>query len=150
MEQLNQNIDDLERRVQKDTNYKKLEEQVKRSHKTRLILLHDGEISLATSRRIEERIKHCWDIKEQRLSRASQEFESDLSSIEENLHELTIERSTWESYSEIGRSLWSIPAYLRSLDLPIDYTKSFEKRIKAARKQLGRFWLDKAEDVYYQ
>lgn len=150
LEQLNQNIDELEKRVQKDTNYKELEEQVKRSHKTRLILLRDGEIGLATSRAIEERIKHCWDIKEQRLSRASQEFESDLSSIEENLHELTIDRSTWESYSEIGRSLWSVPAYLRSLDLPIDYTKSFEKRIKAARKQLGRCWLDKAEDIYYQ
>ncbi|MBW4512444.1 MAG: hypothetical protein KME64_39025 [Scytonematopsis contorta HA4267-MV1] len=150
LEQLNQNIYELAERVQKDTNYKELEEQVKKSHNTRLILLRDGEINLATSCTIEERIKYCWDIKDKRLKRASQEFESDLSSIEENLHELTINWSTWESYSEIGRFLWSVPSYLFSLDLPIDYTKFFEKRIKAARKQLGRFWLDKAEDVYYQ
>jgi RNA recognition motif. (a.k.a. RRM, RBD, or RNP domain) len=150
LEQLNHKIDELAERVEKDTNYKELESQVKKCHSARFVLLRDGEIGLATSRSIEQRIKTSWDIKQQRLDRANREFESDLSSIEENLYELTADWSTWESCSEIGSNLREVNEYLRSLDLPIDNTKFFEKRIKVAQKQLGRFWLNKAQEVYNQ
>lgn len=113
------------------------------------MLLSDGNISLTSSLALEKRLKACWDVKEKRLERACREFESDLSSLEEDLYELTEDWTTWESFSQISQSLRAVNGYLQSLDLPIDRFKFFEKRIKAAQKQLVNFWLGKVEKVYH-
>jgi RNA recognition motif. (a.k.a. RRM, RBD, or RNP domain) len=148
LEKVNTSTTSLEQAVDSDINYKGLEVQIRQAHHARIFLLGDGQISLAQSLALEERIKACWEIKQKRLERAIQEFESDLASIEENLDEFVEDYATWESYFEMDRSLKAVNDYLSALDLPIDYTKLFEKRIRFVRKQLVKLWLDKFQTIY--
>jgi|GEM_PF-5649771 len=147
--ELRAEIDSLGFRVRSELNYKALEKSLKVAQRVRQWLFGSGQIGLVGSLDIEKQLQECWTLKNARLTRACEEFENDLASVEQELQTLTPE-TTGEGFSDMGKAIVDLGTYLDSLGLPTDREIILNRRLERLSQDFKDLWYAKLHGLFHE
>jgi len=145
--ELRAEIDSLRFRVRSELNYKALETSLKVAQRVRQGLFGSGQIGLVDSLDIERQLQECWTLKNTRLTRACEEFESDFVSVEQEVRTLTPE-TIGEGFSDMGKAIVDLGTYLDSLGLPTDREIIFGRRLEHVSQGFKDLWFARIRSLF--